>query len=161
MLISSRSAACQRSAADVLSRQATRELPASEPLSSWSQSPSQCQVQRTTSKPPTMSTDSSPVGEIVPKGKVLQPIPYEVLRKIASLIDRPTAHALARSCKSLRDAGESRIWESVNLRHGVPSTWLVSQTRGQIVADADLVRERAGGGRQRCGRSDITPREAV
>lgn len=67
----------------------------------------------------------------------------------------------ARSCKSLRDAGESRIWESVNLRHGVLSTWLVSQTRGQIVADADLVRERAGGGRQRCGRSDITPREAV
>ena len=46
---------------------------------------------------------------------ILPPIPVEVLRIIATHLDVPSAHSLARVCKGLRDAGEMKIWRTIEL----------------------------------------------
>jgi hypothetical protein len=52
-----------------------------------------------------------------PAPAILPSIPHEILSQIASLIDLPAAKALATTCKSLRDAGEMRIWRKLELTH--------------------------------------------
>lgn len=48
----------------------------------------------------------------------LPDIPLEILQQIATEIDVPSALNLARTCKALRDAGECRVWEMVDITSG-------------------------------------------
>jgi hypothetical protein len=58
--------------------------------------------------------------------RLLQSIPQDILRQIASLIDKRSAQALATTCKSLREAGEMRIWERIRLLHFAPGEFCVT-----------------------------------
>ena len=50
-------------------------------------------------------------------------IPHEVLAEIAEYLDLPSAQNLSRSCKSLRDAGEMRVWRLVDITSGWDGEW--------------------------------------
>lgn len=45
----------------------------------------------------------------------LPPIPLEILQEIATHLDRKSAYALTLSCKGLRDAGETKLYETADL----------------------------------------------
>ena len=47
--------------------------------------------------------------------KTLPHIPLEVLQQIATHLDRKSAFALTLTCKGLRDAGETKLYETVHL----------------------------------------------
>lgn len=42
-------------------------------------------------------------------------LPFEILRQISGHLDKKTAASLARSCKGLRDAGELKLWETLDI----------------------------------------------
>lgn len=44
-------------------------------------------------------------------------IPLEILQQIACHLDRKSAFALTLTCKGLRDAGETKLYETVHLDH--------------------------------------------
>jgi hypothetical protein len=50
--------------------------------------------------------------------RCLPDIPVDVLRLIAENLDRASAFALTLTCKSLRDAGEIKVWETLDLTTG-------------------------------------------
>lgn len=50
--------------------------------------------------------------------RTLPYIPFEILSKIAEHLDLPSAAALSRTCKALRDAGEIKVWGTVDITSG-------------------------------------------
>lgn len=62
----------------------------------------------------TTQTDGSG-DSAVARLKTLPHIPLEVLQQIATHLDRKSAFALALTCKGLRDAGETKLYETVHL----------------------------------------------
>ena len=42
----------------------------------------------------------------------------EVLRHMSLYLDRTSASRLSRTCKALRDAGEIKVWEEIDLTSG-------------------------------------------
>ncbi|ORY30808.1 hypothetical protein BCR39DRAFT_528444 [Naematelia encephala] len=53
-----------------------------------------------------------------PDPQPLPHLPIEILRHIASHLDGHTAARLARTCRALRDAGEMKVWENVDVTSG-------------------------------------------
>lgn len=47
--------------------------------------------------------------------RTLEHLPHEVLAQIAEHLDRPSAFALALTCRSLRDAGEMGVWKDLDV----------------------------------------------
>lgn len=69
-----------------------------------------------TQPPPDTITAAHPDSH--PRHPGLPHIPVEILRQIATHLDVPSALALAQTCKTLRDAGETKVWETVNVTSG-------------------------------------------
>ena len=42
-------------------------------------------------------------------------LPIEILSNISAHLDKPTAVALSQVCRSLRDAGEMKVWEMLDI----------------------------------------------
>ena len=53
-----------------------------------------------------------------PSTRQLPHIPLEILQQIAGHIDRSSAFALTLTCKSLRDAGETKLWKELDITSG-------------------------------------------
>lgn len=68
--------------------------------------------------PTTNGTDPASSSQTPNQPKCLPDIPVDVLRLIAENLDRASAFALSLTCKSLRDAGEIKVWETLDLTTG-------------------------------------------
>ncbi|KAI9632169.1 uncharacterized protein MKK02DRAFT_30699 [Dioszegia hungarica] len=64
------------------------------------------------------ATPSSPPPSESKPTRDLPHIPLEVLLQIAAHLDVPSALNLSRTCKGLRDAGECKVWEMVDVTSG-------------------------------------------
>ena len=45
----------------------------------------------------------------------LREIPHDILKEISQYLDRRSAFNLTLTCKSLREAGEMKLWEAVDV----------------------------------------------
>lgn len=81
-----------------------------------------------------ISTDMAVSGESEPK-RTIPYIPLKVQIKIAQWLDLESARSLSTTCKALRDAGEIKVWEMLDLTSG----WCCKSAVATHAAFGDIV----------------------